>query len=107
MKVVEAVGLRTLPKASEAGVVGTPTFTGRGQVATCGDANRRDFLQVVAGAIGFSFPHYGRRVAGAVKPADADRSCIMIFNLGPLATRPLRHEAECARRNPRSVQADR
>ncbi|APW60101.1 DUF1501 domain-containing protein [Paludisphaera borealis] len=60
------------------------TFTGRGQVATCGGVTRRDFLQVGAlGALGFSLPHLmAARAAGAVKPGHDDRSCIMIFNLG-------------------------
>ncbi|MDR3621390.1 MAG: DUF1501 domain-containing protein [Paludisphaera borealis] len=60
------------------------TFTGRGQVATCGGVTRRDFLQVGAlGALGFSLPHLmAAKAAGAVKPGHDDRSCIMIFNLG-------------------------
>ena len=64
------------------------TFTGKGQATTCNGVTRRDFLQVGSlGALGFSLPHLmAAKAAGAVKAGHDDRSCIMIFNLGALAT---------------------
>ena len=64
------------------------TFTGKGKAYTCGGLTRRDFLQVGAlGAIGLSLPQMlAAQTAGAVKPGNDDRACIMIFNLGGPAT---------------------
>ncbi len=60
------------------------TFTGKGKAYTCNGLTRRDFLQVGAlGAIGLSLPQMiAAQAAGAVKPGNEDRACIMIFNLG-------------------------
>ncbi len=59
-------------------------FTGDGRNSTCNGATRRDFLQVgMLGALGFGLPQwFAASSAGAVRPEAADRSCIMIFNLG-------------------------
>jgi hypothetical protein len=59
-------------------------FTGRASTQTCDGVTRRDFLHAGAlGAIGLTLPHLlGLQAAGAVKPGNDEKSCIMIFNLG-------------------------
>lgn len=49
-----------------------------------GGLARREFLQIGAlSAVGLSLPQYlAAKQAGAVKPGNDERSCIMIFNLG-------------------------
>jgi hypothetical protein len=60
------------------------TFIGQGKATTCNGITRRDFLQVgTLGAIGLTLPQMlAAQEAGAVKPDQDDRACIMIFNLG-------------------------
>jgi hypothetical protein len=57
---------------------------GRGVATTCNGTTRRDFLKVgTLGAIGFSLADYfAAQAAGNVAATHADRSAIMIFNLG-------------------------
>src|SRR5580698_10287586 len=57
---------------------------GKGTAHTCDGMTRRDFLQVgTLGAIGLSLPQMlAAQAAGAVKPGNDDRACILIFNLG-------------------------
>src|SRR5213083_692382 len=59
-------------------------FTGRASTQTCDGVTRRDFLHAGAlGALGLTLPHLlGLQAAGAVKPGNDEKSCIMIFNLG-------------------------
>ena len=51
----------------------------------CGRGHsRREFLQIGAlSAVGLSLPQYlAAKQAGAVKPGNDEKACIMIFNLG-------------------------
>ncbi|MCC6883510.1 MAG: DUF1501 domain-containing protein [Verrucomicrobiales bacterium] len=60
-------------------------FLTEGQAPICGpQKSRREFLQIGAlGAIGLSLPQYlAAKQAGAVKPGNDEKACIMIFNLG-------------------------
>ncbi len=57
----------------------------RDRARLCGGGHsRREFLQIGAlSAVGLSLPQYlAAKQAGAVKPGNDDRACIMIFNLG-------------------------
>lgn len=57
--------------------------TGDGSVRTCDGLSRRDFLQVgTLGALGLTLPAAQSLRAQGGAPADDDRACIMIFNLG-------------------------
>ena len=60
-------------------------FLTEGPAPICGpQKSRREFLQIGAlGAIGLSLPQYlAAKQAGAVKPGNDEKACIMIFNLG-------------------------
>ncbi|MCA9187667.1 MAG: DUF1501 domain-containing protein [Pirellulaceae bacterium] len=59
-------------------------LVGRAQTHTCNGVTRRDFLQVgTLGAVGLGLPQLlAAAEQGHVDADKADRSCIMIFNLG-------------------------
>lgn len=78
---------------------------GHGIATTCNGTTRRDFLKVGAlGAVGFTLADYfAAKAAGAVTTAAADRSAIMIFNLGApsqLDTFDMKPEAPAEIRGP-------
>src|SRR5271156_5245079 len=60
-------------------------FHGKGSTQTCDGMTRRDFLHAGALAgIGLTLPHLmALKAQGAVKEGNDEKSCIMIFNLGP------------------------
>src|SRR3981189_2910018 len=59
--------------------------TGPGSITTCDGITRRDFLQVGAlGALGLTLSKFAAlQAVGAVGKGNDEKSCIMIFNLGP------------------------
>ena len=59
-------------------------LAGQGSITTCDGITRRDFLQVgTLGAIGLTLSRFAQlQSIGAVNPANDQKSCIMIFNLG-------------------------